>query len=139
VSTPIDRRESSVSSVPPAGTEETAPAAAPGSEETATVDAAGQPPRAAERDAQSPRRPPRTRVSAAFIAASAALVLLVLLLVFMLENTERVAIHFLGAKGHLSLGLALLVAAVGGGLIVAVLAIARIVQLRRLARRAGTS
>jgi uncharacterized integral membrane protein len=74
-------------------------------------------------------------MSAAFLGAVAAVLLLILLLIFMLENTESVAVHFLGAHGHLALGLALLVAAVAGALIVSVLGLGRIVQLRRATRR----
>ena len=75
---------------------------------------------------------PRTRVSAAFVGAVAGLLVLVLLLVFILENTESVTVNFLGASGRLGLGLALLVAAVAGALIVAILGVARIAQLRKL-------
>jgi uncharacterized integral membrane protein len=75
---------------------------------------------------------PRTRVSAAFVGAVAGLLVLVLLLVFILENTESVTVNFLGASGRLGLGLALLVGAVAGALIVAILGVARIAQLRKL-------
>ena len=77
----------------------------------------------------------RTRVSTAFAASCAGVLLLVLLLVFMLENTENVRIHFLGAGGHIALGLALLVAAVGGALLTGILGGARVLQLRHAARR----
>ncbi len=61
--------------------------------------------------------------------------MLILLLVFILENTESVTINFLGASGRLGLGLALLAAAVAGALIVAILGVARIAQLRKLRKR----
>jgi len=78
---------------------------------------------------------PRTRVSAAFVGAVAGLLVLVLLLIFILENTESVTVNFLGASGRLGLGLALLVAAVAGALVVAILGVARIAQLRKLGKR----
>lgn len=80
-------------------------------------------------------KPPRTRVSATFQALIAGTVVLVFLLIFILENTESVKINYLGAKGHLSLGVALLLAAVGGALIAAIIGLARIGQLRLHQRR----
>ena len=62
-------------------------------------------------------------------------VVLLLLLIFILENTQRVKISFLGAHGHVSLGVALLLAAVGGALVVGMVGAARIVQLRTRSRR----
>lgn len=80
-------------------------------------------------------RPGRTRTSAAFKALILALIVLILLLVFILENTQRVKVSYFGAHGHLPLGVALLLAAVGGAIITAALGGARIIQLRRQARR----
>jgi uncharacterized integral membrane protein len=81
-------------------------------------------------------RPGRTRTSAAFKALVLALIVLILLLVFILENTQRVKVSYFGATGHLPLGVALLLAAVGGAIITGAVGGARIVQLRRQARRA---
>lgn len=77
-----------------------------------------------------------TRVSAFWLATGAALVLLVMLIVFILQNSTKVEVHYLGATGTLSLGMALLIAAVGGGVVVAIAGIARVTQLRMHARRA---
>jgi putative membrane protein len=66
-------------------------------------------------------------------------VVLLLLLIFILENTQRVKVSFLGAGGHLSLGVALLLAAVGGALVVGTIGVARVVQLRTRSRRASQS
>jgi uncharacterized integral membrane protein len=77
----------------------------------------------------------RTRTSAAFKGLVAGAVVLLLLLIFILENTQRVKISYLGANGHLSLGVALLLAAVAGALITAMVGAARISQLRAHARR----
>jgi uncharacterized integral membrane protein len=76
-----------------------------------------------------------TRVSAAWMATAAALLLLALLIVFILQNTARVEVHYLGLAGSLPLGMALLIAAVGGGVVVAIAGVARVTQLRMSARR----
>jgi uncharacterized integral membrane protein len=76
-----------------------------------------------------------TRISAAWVATAAALLLLVMLIVFILQNTARVEVHYLGLAGSLPLGMALLIASVGGGVVVAIAGIARVTQLRMKARR----
>jgi uncharacterized integral membrane protein len=76
-----------------------------------------------------------TRASAVWVATGAALLLLILLIVFILQNPTKVDIQFLGVEGTLSLGMALLIAAVTGGVMVAVAGIARVTQLRLSARR----
>jgi uncharacterized integral membrane protein len=65
-----------------------------------------------------------------------ALVLL-LLLVFILQNGQRAEVSFFGFHSHPPVGVALLLAAVFGILLVALPGTARIVQLRLLARRRG--
>jgi uncharacterized integral membrane protein len=62
-------------------------------------------------------------------------VILLLLLIFILQNGHTVAISFLGARGHLPLGVALLLAAVLGVLLVAIPGTVRILQLRITAQR----
>lgn len=79
----------------------------------------------------------RTRTSATFISLVAGTVLLILLIVFLLENTQRAKVTFFGATGRLPLGLALLLAAVAGALIVGLVGAARIAQLRRRVKRAS--
>lgn len=76
-----------------------------------------------------------TRVSATWVAVGAVLLVLVLMIVFMLQNPTRLAFHYLGMTVSLPAGLAIVTAAVGGGVVVAVAGTARIVQLRRDARR----
>jgi len=58
-----------------------------------------------------------------------------LLLIFILQNGQRAQVSFLGAHGHLPKGVALLLAAVFGVLLVALPGTARIIQLRMLSRR----
>jgi uncharacterized integral membrane protein len=68
----------------------------------------------------APRRPPaqqaakRTRISAVWVVLALFDVVLLPLLVFILENSQRVDISYFGAHGHLPLGVALLLAAVPG-------------------------
>jgi uncharacterized integral membrane protein len=81
------------------------------------------------------RAPRLTRVSAAWVATAAAVLLLVMLIVFILQNSTRVEVHYLGLAGSLPLGMALLIAAVGGGVLVAIAGVARVTQLRMNARR----
>jgi uncharacterized integral membrane protein len=69
------------------------------------------------------------------VATGAALLLLILLIVFMLQNSTKVEVQFLGLTGTIPLGMALLIAAVGGGVVVAIAGIARVTQLRMNARR----
>lgn len=77
----------------------------------------------------------RTRAGATWVAAATFAVILLLLLIFILENGHTVAVSFFGASGHLPLGVALLLAAVLGVLLVAIPGTARIIQLRITARR----
>jgi uncharacterized integral membrane protein len=88
---------------------------------------------AAEKDAKHFQA---TRTSKAWWTLGGGLVLLLLAIVFMAQNGNDVAIHFLFLKGHIALGLALLLAAVLGGLIVLLLGVSRMLQMRRQAKRA---
>jgi uncharacterized integral membrane protein len=76
-----------------------------------------------------------TRVSGIWVGLIAAAFVLILLLVFILQNSQRVAIHFLGANGHLSFAVGLLFAAACGLLLVAIPGTVRIMQLRRALRK----
>ena len=82
------------------------------------------------------RRAPRvTRASAAWVATGVSLLLLIVLIVFILENSTKVEVQFLGTSGEIPLGMALLIAAVGGGVVVAIAGVARVTQLRMNAHR----
>lgn len=83
----------------------------------------------------TPRASRLTRASAAWVATGVALLLLILLIVFILQNSTKVEVQFLGLSGTIPLGMALLIAAVGGGVVVAIAGVARITQLRMNARR----
>lgn len=64
-----------------------------------------------------------------------AIVVLIFLLVFILQNGGTTTIHFLWGQFSLPLGVALLFAAIGGAVLVAVVGAARILQLRRQTKR----
>ena len=66
------------------------------------------------------------------IAGTAALIVV---MIFIIQNAHAVNITFLGAHLHLSLAVALLLAAVAGALVMAAAGTARITQLRRIMRR----
>ena len=78
---------------------------------------------------------PLTRAGAAWVGISAAAVVAVLLIIFLVQNTHQVQVNFLGMSTSTSLALMLLIAAVAGVFITAVLGTARMVQLRRIIRR----
>jgi uncharacterized integral membrane protein len=80
-------------------------------------------------------RVPWTRVSAAWLGIWTGAVALILLIIFVAQNTANVRIDFLWMSGSVSLAVALLVAGVGGALIAMAVAAARIIQLRRLVHR----
>ncbi len=86
---------------------------------------------------QPPDEPtvPRTRTAGLWIASVLFAAVLLVLLVFILQNPQRAEISFFGAHANPPVGVALLLAAVFGVLLVALPGTARIVQLRLLARR----
>ena len=104
-------------------------------------------PRRRPRPSRPPRRPPaprrplpqhplkRTRISGLWVAVGCFAVILLLLLIFILQNSQKVDISYMGAHGHLPLGVALLFAAVCGVILVVLAGTARISQLRTTARR----
>jgi len=77
----------------------------------------------------------RTRTSGIWVAVAFFAVILLLLLIFILQNGTQVSVSYLGMHGHLPLGVALLLAAVCGVLLVVLAGAARIGQLRATARR----
>ncbi|MGW4060126.1 LapA family protein [Amycolatopsis sp. NPDC004747] len=77
----------------------------------------------------------RTRISGTWVAVIAGLVVLVLLLIFILQNLDSVTVHFFGGEGSLPLAIAMLFSAIGGAALVALIGGARILQLRKQARR----
>ena len=83
----------------------------------------------------TPRRVPRTRAGAAWFGICIAAATLVVLIVFMLQNTRSVEVNFLWMHGNLPLALGLLIAGVGTAIVVMVIGAFRMTQLRRRSRR----
>jgi uncharacterized integral membrane protein len=113
--------------VPVTGHRVVAPSPLEPSPDTREVDSGGT--------SSADRAPRSTRASAAWAAVIAALLLSVVLIVFILQNPTTVVIHFLGWSGSVALGMAMLIAAVTGGLLVATIGVARLTQLRVRAHR----
>jgi lipopolysaccharide assembly protein A len=87
--------------------------------------------------AAAPRQQPRlsTRVSRMRTGLLAGVLALVVVVVFIIQNTRAVQVSFLGVDVRLSLAVALLLAAIAGALLMAAAGTARITQLRRVMRR----
>jgi putative membrane protein len=81
----------------------------------------------------------RTRLSTAWVSIWTATVVFIALIVFMLQNTRRVEVSFLGLHGTLPLALALLITAAGAVLLTLIFGTARITQLRRRLSRSRHS
>lgn len=77
----------------------------------------------------------RTRAASVFVAAIVALALLLVLMVFVLQNGADVELELFWLDATLPLGVAVLLSALTGGLVVAAVGIARVLQLRTAARR----
>jgi lipopolysaccharide assembly protein A len=76
-----------------------------------------------------------TRISGLWFAVAFFAVVLLFLLIFILQNEQKVDIAYLGAHGHLPLGVALLLSAVCGVLLTILAGAARMAQLHNVARR----
>jgi uncharacterized integral membrane protein len=77
----------------------------------------------------------RSRAGTVWVAAISVAIVVIALIVFIAQNSQKVTIHFVGFHGHASLALALLVAAVGGILLVAIPGSTRILQLRHTVKK----
>ena len=126
----------------PAPTQGEAPSAQPALNNTPQVppQQAAPPPEPVTPPAATPHPLPqhrikRTRTGGIWVAVGFFAVILLLLLIFILQNGTQVSVSYLGMHGHLPLGVALLLAAVCGVLLVVLAGAARIGQLRATARR----
>ena len=77
---------------------------------------------------------PRTRTGVAWWALGFSMLLLILVLIFVLQNLSPASTTFFSVKWTIPLGLDLLLAALLGGAIAFLLGAARMLQLRRVAR-----
>ena len=78
---------------------------------------------------------PRSRLGSTLVASTIGMLLALAMVVFALQNDTRQAFEFLWFDFTLPDGIAMLLAAIFGGLIVALLGLARVFQLRLAARR----
>ncbi|MGM0930139.1 MAG: lipopolysaccharide assembly protein LapA domain-containing protein [Actinomycetota bacterium] len=76
-----------------------------------------------------------TRLGVIWTAVVIALILLVLLIIFIAQNQDQVQLRYFGFEGQVALGLALFIASVAGGIVVAAAGAARIIQLRHRDRK----
>ena len=76
-----------------------------------------------------------TRAASLWTSLTAGFLILIVLLIFITQNTASAQLAFLGWRGSLPLGVAILLAAVCGGLITVLAGTARIYQLRRAAKK----
>ncbi len=76
-----------------------------------------------------------TRTAAVWSALVPGFLILIVLLIFIAQNTESARFAFLGWQWSLPLGVAILAAAVCGGLLTVAAGTARILQLRRAAKK----
>lgn len=86
-----------------------------------------------------PKTPQRgrmhTRISGMRTGLIAGAAALVVVMIFIIQNTRAVDVSFLGVHLRLSLAVALLFAAIAGALLMTIAGTARITQLRRIVRR----
>ncbi|MGV9798485.1 LapA family protein [Mycobacterium sp. NPDC003449] len=84
---------------------------------------------------RAPDKPGLTRAAALWSALIMGFLVLIVLLIFIAQNTEPVPLTFLGWHWSLPTGVAILGAAVAGGLLTVAAGTARIFQLRRTAKQ----
>jgi uncharacterized integral membrane protein len=76
-----------------------------------------------------------TRAGALWAALILGFLILIVLLIFIAQNTADTPFTFFNLHWNLPLGVAMLLAAIGGGLITVTVGTARIIQLRRAAKK----
>lgn len=126
-------RDPKESPTPPSSKPAERPPGAPRPDRPQAGKPAGAPPSA---HAPSPKSAVKfTRMSAAWWAVILGSLFLIVLLVFIAQNTEAIEVRFLGWEWHSPLGVAFLASAVCGALITVLIAAARMIQLRRAANK----
>ena len=95
------------------------------------------PPTTSDTTTKAERRDPLrgSRTSGIWLAVVAGGLILVLLIIFIAQNTDPARIRFLGWEGETPLAVALLIATTAGLFLAAVAGSLRILQLRRRVRR----
>jgi len=77
----------------------------------------------------------RTRAAALWLSLTLGFLILIVLLIFIAQNTGSAELVFLGWHWSLPLGVSILFAAVAGGLLTVAVGAVRIFQLRRAAKK----
>jgi uncharacterized integral membrane protein len=77
----------------------------------------------------------RTRAGQTWVALIIFAIVLILLLIFILENTQKVGVTYFAQTAKIPLAVAMLLAAVAGVLLAAIAGTLRIIQLRRRVKR----
>lgn len=110
------------------------PASAPPSSSTTGTKPAGsttatKPPLtpAQKREQQSMR----TRTASLWVGIGVSFLVLIALVIFLMQNTEKVSVTFLGATGSAPLAIVCLISGLGVGIVVLLVGAVRIAQLRR--------
>lgn len=78
---------------------------------------------------------PFTRTAAAWWALIVGSLTLIVLLIFITQNLDETTIHFLGWRWNAPVGVSFLVAAISGSLITVMTGTARMIQIRRAAKK----
>ena len=115
-------------------TEQPTPPGTTGTMPPPSANGSAPPPTASAPQAPA-RKPAHTRISGMRTGLIASIVILIVVMIFIIQNAHAVNISFLGAHLRLSLAVALLLAAIAGALVMAAAGTARITQLRRIMRR----
>ena len=89
---------------------------------------------------RAPGPPPQdavkfTRAAALWSLLIFGFLILILLLVFIMQNTDSTTVNFFAWQASLPVGVAVLLSAVGGGLLTVAVGTARMIQLRRAAKK----
>jgi uncharacterized integral membrane protein len=91
-----------------------------------------------EPEPRTPEDPLRgSRTSGAWIGLAVVAILLVLLIIFIAQNTQKVQVAFLGWEGQTPLAVAILASVVTGLVVAAIAGSLRILQLRRRVKRSA--
>ena len=82
-----------------------------------------------------PLKGPQTRTGRTWIGVAIGLVLLLVMIIFVAQNEHDTKLNFLWIHGTVTVGVAVLLAFVVGGLCIVLIGTARLTQLRLAARR----
>ena len=116
-------------------TEQPTPPGTTGTMPPPSANGSAPPPPTASAPQAPAHKPAHTRIRGMRTGLIASVALLIVVMIFIIQNAHAVNISFLGAHLRLSLAVALILAAIAGALAMAAAGTARITQLRRIMRR----